>query len=170
LKRVFDQWDLNRNGHIDERELSDALLQIGELYDTETVREMIKSYDADGSKTITFYGNQSSLTIADILEFSDLFNHVQNLKSQFHSVVQSDRGIGFNEAKNIFSSMHGTSLVAAPVLLYSLWKTYDRTGQGKVNHRDFMMMAFSLKTMLKNYKTGQNPKQHHSSGFFNKFL
>jgi hypothetical protein len=59
LRQTFDQWDLNRNGHIDERELTEALRQMGELSDPETVREMIKSYDTDGSGTIDFYGNQS---------------------------------------------------------------------------------------------------------------
>jgi hypothetical protein len=93
------------------------------------------------------------------------------LKSGFNSVSQSDRGIGFNEAKNILTSMHGTSLIAAPVLLYSLWKVYDRTGQGKVSYRDFILIAFSLKTILKNAnKKGPNPHQQHHGGFFSKFL
>ena len=94
-----------------------------------------------------------SLTnIYQLLEFADLYNYIQTLKSNFHSVARSaDRGIGFHEAKNILTSMSGTSLIAAPVLLYSFWKVYERSGKGKVYYRDFILMAFSLKTIMNNY-------------------
>lgn len=56
LRQIFDQWDTNRNGQIDERELAEALRQMGEISDPETVREMIRSYDKDGNGAIDFYG------------------------------------------------------------------------------------------------------------------
>ena len=80
-----------------------------------------------------------------------MFSYVQALKSGFNSVAQTDRAIGFDEAKNILGSMHGTSLIAAPALLYGLWKAYGNFGNGKVSYKDFIIIAFSLKTMLKNY-------------------
>jgi Ca2+-binding EF-hand superfamily protein len=59
LRQTFDAWDVDKSGHIDERELASALGQLGELNDIITVREMIKSYDRDGSGTIDFNGNRS---------------------------------------------------------------------------------------------------------------
>jgi hypothetical protein len=41
---------------IDERELAEALKQMGEVHDRATVREMIKMYDVDGNGKIDFYG------------------------------------------------------------------------------------------------------------------
>jgi Ca2+-binding EF-hand superfamily protein len=176
LRQIFDQWDLNRNGQIDARELSEALRQMGESNDPETVREMIRSYDVDGNGAIDFYGNTLILVtlLMTFLEFSDLFKYIQSLKSSFNSIAQSDR-IGFNDAKNIFTSMHGSSLAAAPVPFHSLWKSYDRTGQGKVSFRDFKLMAFSLKSIMKNYyktKIGRNSSHNSQNrgGFLSKFL
>lgn len=67
LRQIFSQWDLNKNGHIDQYELSEALRQMGEISEPDTVNAMIKSYDTDGNGTIDFNGKKILVINTNIL-------------------------------------------------------------------------------------------------------
>ena len=73
----------------------------------------------------------------NFLEFTDLYHYVHNLHGSFNSVTSSsmDRGINFSDAQNILKNMHGPAFVAAPALLYSIWRMYDQTGTGKLDYK-----------------------------------
>ncbi len=59
LRQIFEAWDRDHSGYIDENELKEALRQMGEFHDNKTVRAMIKAYDQDGNGKIDFGGNNN---------------------------------------------------------------------------------------------------------------
>jgi Ca2+-binding EF-hand superfamily protein len=56
LKQIFDNWDKNRNGHLDAFELGEAMKQLGEESTPETNQLMIEMFDKDKSGTVDFSG------------------------------------------------------------------------------------------------------------------
>lgn len=56
LRKVFDAWDSDHSGSIDEYELAQVLREMGEDSSPAVVKSIIDNYDLDGNGTIEFNG------------------------------------------------------------------------------------------------------------------
>jgi len=152
LKQVFDQWDLDRSGHIDAQELENAMKQLGESDITpDTVQLMIQMFDRDQSGRI------------DFTEFSELYSYIQEMKSAFQSAdTDGTRALNIDQVKMALGKVHGPLMYAGgAAVAFGLFKLYDKKKKGNLGWGDFLKTALKFGGM----RTGFENKQHGQQSY-----
>ncbi len=122
---------------------------------------IIKLYDKNGDGVIEFD------------EFEDLYKYIQEMRRTFNAGKNQSHEITYDKAHDVLSrTLHGPALIAAPALLYTLWKMFDKhvrptqmitycKNSGKLNWKQFLLLALELKALQHGYETGApKPKRH----------
>lgn len=134
LRSVFNHWDQNKSGSIDANELTQALQQLGESVGPEDVNLMMGMFDKDKSGTIDFN------------EFAALYAYITDMKSAFNdSDTEGSRALDFQQVQSALGRVHGPLIAAGgAVLVYTLFKLFDKKKQSKLDWGSFLKLALRL--------------------------
>jgi len=86
------------------------------------------------------------------------------LKGAYFHGENQDRGIGLGDAENVLKGLNGPALVAAPALVATLWKMFNKSGSGTVSWKQFLLIALELKFLLKSFDKSQSGKINQMPG------
>ncbi|KAE8726581.1 Calcium-binding allergen Ole e 8 [Hibiscus syriacus] len=140
LKRVFDQFDANKDGHISIAELRDVLKAMGSNYSEDELKRVMEDVDSDKDGHINFE------EFASFWSSSDDGNAASELKEAFDLYDQNKNGlISVTELHQVLNRLGMTCSVDDCV---GMIKSVDTDSDGNVNFEEFkkMMSASSAST------------------------
>lgn len=154
---LFKAVDKSGNGHLTEKELRAALVN-GDWssFDPYTVKMMIRMFDTDRSGTIGFE------------EFCGLWGFLAAWRSLFDR-FDADR------SGNISLDEYTNALVAfgyrlSPHFVDTLFRTYDKRGEGAISFDLFVQSCISLKRMTDVFKKYDDDRDGYITLSFEDFL
>ncbi|TFB05671.1 Programmed cell death protein 6 [Trichoderma ghanense] len=157
LLPLFRAVDKDGTGHLSEKELSAALVN-GDwtAFDIQTVRMMIRMFDADRSGTIGFQ------------EFCGLWSFLASWRTLF------DR-FDVDRSGNISLPEFTDALIAfryrlSPQFVELLFRTYDKRGEGVMSFDLFVQACISLKRMTDVFKRYDDDRDGYITLSFEDFL
>ncbi|GKU85899.1 hypothetical protein SLEP1_g501 [Rubroshorea leprosula] len=135
LHRVFQMFDLNGDGRISKKELSDSLENLGILIPEKELIEMIEKIDVNGDGYM------------DINEFGDLYQTIteerheeEDMREAFNVFDQNGDGfITMEELRSVLASLglkQGRTLEECKKMIMKV----DVDGDGMVNFKEFKQM------------------------------
>ncbi|OAA73106.1 peflin [Cordyceps fumosorosea ARSEF 2679] len=157
LRPLFHAVDKEGRGYLTEKELSAALVN-GDwtAFDIQTVRMMIRMFDADRSGSIGFE------------EFCGLWSFLGSWRTLF------DR-FDIDRSGNISLSEFTDALIAfryrlSPAFVELLFRTYDKRGEGVMSFDLFVQACISLKRMTDVFKKYDDDRDGYITLSFEDFL
>jgi len=134
LQQTFNQWDTDRSGTIDARELEQGLRSLGEPLEEGEAQSMIEMFDKDQSQRIDFN------------EFAGLYAYIQDMKKAFNDAdTDRSRGLNMQQVQTALSKVHGPLIAAGgAILIFTMFKIFDKKKQGKLDWPNFLKMALHL--------------------------
>jgi len=88
LRTIFNAIDIDKNGHLDERELGAALVKAGKSVSNELVRTLLAKYDADGNGTLEFDEYQ-----AMIKDWDEVTKEIEDDKARLSAALDAAKPI-----------------------------------------------------------------------------
>ncbi|KAK8521395.1 hypothetical protein V6N13_077502 [Hibiscus sabdariffa] len=148
LKRVFDQFDVNKDGYISVTELRDVLIAMGSNYSEEEVKRVMDDIDTDNDGYINFTEFSSFWATS-----SDAVNAASELKEAFDMYDVNKNGlISATELHQVLSRLGMTFSIDDCV---GMIKSVDSDNDGHVNFEEFKQMMSA--SSGKNNSGGSKP-------------
>ncbi|XP_074661694.1 uncharacterized protein LOC141914310 [Tubulanus polymorphus] len=137
LREAFQQFDQNRDGHIDANELINIIQMLGRNPTKAEVHKMIRDVDKDGNQTIEF-GEFVEMMEPKMNQWE---NHAKDLRKAFSEFDKNNDGfIDKHELKTIMGQI-GEKLTDEDV--EEMIKEADVDSDGRVNYDEFVKMMTS---------------------------
>ncbi|KAA3459731.1 putative calcium-binding protein CML27 [Gossypium australe] len=139
LKRVFDQFDANKDGQISITELRDVLKAMGSNYSEEELKRVMEDIDSDQDGYINF-----SEFSAFWSSSSDAVNAASELREAFDLYDQNKNGL--ISATELHQVLNRLGMTCSADDCVGMIKSVDSDGDGHVNFEEFrkMMNASSI--------------------------
>lgn len=157
LRRVFARADTDNSGHIDSRELQNALVNGTNVpFNINTVNMMIRMFDRDGNGTIEFN------------EFASLVGYVEQWKQCFQR-CDLDRS-GFIDAQEMQQALRSFRYNLSDMFVYQLVRRFDRTRRGQIAFDDFIYACVCLQMLTNAFRPLDRQNTGKAMMSFEQFL
>lgn len=88
------------------------------------------------------------------------------MRGTYERHVGSTHGeVNFDKAEDIMKSIHGPAFVGGSALLYTLFKMYDKRGTGKLDWKNFLLLALAFKAIQKGYRPAPKGYSGYESSY-----
>lgn len=133
LKRVFDQFDANKDGQISVTELRDVLKAMGSDYSEEELKRVMEDIDSDQDGYINF-SEFSTFWSAS----SNSANAASELREAFDLYDQNRNGL--ISATELHHVLNRLGMTCSADDCVAMIKSVDSDGDGHVNFEEFQKM------------------------------
>ncbi|TYG91951.1 hypothetical protein ES288_A12G304300v1 [Gossypium darwinii] len=139
LKRVFNQFDANKDGQISITELRDVLKAMGSNYSEEEFKRVMEDIDSDLDGYINFSEFSTFWSTS-----SDAVNAASELREAFDLYDQNKNGL--ISATELHQVLNRLGMACSADDCVGMIKSVDSDGDGHVNFEEFrkMMNASSI--------------------------
>jgi len=136
LREAFAEFDVNDDGFISKKELSDVMSNFGNMITNEELDEMIKVVDKDGNGLVDFK------EFLNLMDSNCLLQNIDQEMELLFEMIDTNKD-GYLSAKEITTMMKNLGEKVRKKDIRKMMKAADSNNDGKISLSEFKSMVDS---------------------------